>query len=267
MRRSMLAGVVVAVVALAVMAAVLFVLPGNDDDGTAADGQDEALGSAAADGDGDDGNDSETGEDGGTDAGGQDGAEPSTPPVSGPTTTVAGTPTTIEITTDTVEDDSTDPESDDDEAVDDPEPEPDPDSDDTVPTIPPDTDGPCRLALADLDGQSGVVDLAATGTCAAVGVVVQPVNPRDDLADLRWGRDIEICQRHPAAEAIAVQADTGAGAVDLAGGLSRDPATDDPIEAIVITFADQDSPITGPRPIVICRTAAAELSIVHQPVG
>ena len=70
-----------------------------------------------------------------------------------------------------------------------------------------------------------------------------------------------------ATAAIDVEAITSGGTLDLADGLSRDPSSADPIQAFSITFADQDSPITGPRPIAFCRTSDAELSIVHQPVG
>lgn len=203
--------------------------------------------------------------------------------ISRPTTTIgADDPTTSQrLTTDTVEADSVDPES---ELTETSVPEEssntsstddinssdendDPDPNNTAPTVPPNTDGTCRLVMSDLDGQSGVVDLASVGTCAAVGVTIQSVNPRDDLADVRWGRDIEICRRHPAAEAIDVAAVTAGGSDDLADGMSRNPDQDPAIDAIVITFADLISPITGPRPIATCRTSAAELSIVHQPVG
>ncbi len=206
------------------------------------------------------------------------------PPISGPATTQdPGGPTTaMESTTVTVEANPVDPDVD--EGPDGGNPEggnpeegegseteengnPDvPDPANTVPTIPPDTDGTCRLSMDDLAGRSGVVTLDTTGTCAAVGVVIVGVNPRDDLATTNWGRDIQICTRHPAAEAIAVEAISAGGSDDLADGLSRDPERADAIESIVITFSDQDSPITGPRPIASCRTATAELSIVHQPV-
>lgn len=142
------------------------------------------------------------------------------------------------------------------------------DADTTVPTIPPATDGTCRVNLAALDGRSGVVDLGTAGSCAAVGATIQAVNLRDDLASVRWGRDIQICQRHPAAEAVAVTAEGADGTIDVADGLIRDPGDDaTQIETIVITFRDQQTPVVSPRPIAVCRTDAAELSIVHRPTG
>ncbi|MEM9562309.1 MAG: hypothetical protein AAGA93_06835 [Actinomycetota bacterium] len=139
----------------------------------------------------------------------------------------------------------------------------------TAPTIPPPTDGACQVTTGALDGQSGVVELGGAGACGSVGATIVGVNPRDDLTGVRWGRDIRVCQRHPAADGIRVEAVTGGGTLEVDSGLSRTDAeaTSAPIEALVVTFSDEASPVTGPRPIAICRTSTAELSIVHRPTG
>ncbi len=139
----------------------------------------------------------------------------------------------------------------------------------TTPTTPAPTDGTCRVATGALDGRSGVVELGRDGACGAVQATIVGVNPRNDLTDVRWGRDIRVCQRHPAADAIRVEAVTGGGTIDLDEGLSRTDAdgVSAPIEALVVTFRDESSPVTGPRPIATCRTSTAELSIIHRPSG
>ncbi|MEL6982313.1 MAG: hypothetical protein AAFO29_07815, partial [Actinomycetota bacterium] len=112
-----------------------------------------------------------------------------------------------------------------------------------------------------------VVELGTDGACGALSATIQAVNPRDDLAGSDWARDIRVCQRHPAAGEVAIQIRTGAETIELTEGWSRsaEEAAADPIEAITITFSNQATPETGPRPVVLCRTDTAELSIVHRP--
>lgn len=250
---AVLAGVLVA--AALVGLAVVLVNRTNDD----VAGSDPALESAS-----DTSSAASDGDSRGVGAGSPDDGD-----ATGPVTTI-GAAATIELTTDTIEAD--------DETTDDPtDGDLDPDdgdgrgagAPDTVPTIPPSTTGTCRITIGRFDGQAGVVELGADGACGALSATIQAVNPRDDQAATDWGRQIRVCQRHPAATAVEVAVTTGGGTVPLTGGLSRTTAEAeaDPIEAITITFADQDTPQTGPRPVALCRTDAAELSIVHRPAG
>ena len=251
-----------AVAILAVVVGVVLVAGADGDDDTRATG---ALGSAAAEADGGpvdgaagEGGTTVTMSDGGTTVPVSDGR--TGPVISGPST--SGSTTTIGSTVDTVEADETTPDSTDgDSGTDGGEP------DDTVPTVPEPTSGTCALTVADLNGRSGPIEPSTGGACDAVGLTIQAVNPRDDLTALDWGREIRVCQRHPAASAIGVEVASAAGTTDLADGLSRSPdeAAADPLRSITIRFDDQAAPLTGPRPIASCRTAEAELSIVHRP--
>lgn len=173
-------------------------------------------------------------------------------------------PPTLDVTTDTVEADEApvpvDAENQDD------------DSEapfDTQPTIPPATAGSCEITAAALAGRIGPVELGDEGACGDIGATIQPVVPQDDLADTDWGRDLRVCEKHPAAEGITVTVITGGGAIELAPNLSRggDEGAANPIDAIDIAFGDGVTGGTSPRPIVVCRTASAELSIVHHPTG
>ena len=188
------------------------------------------------------------------------------PVISSPASSTGST-TSIEITDVTVEPDVTTPDPE--PGSDDGETGTDGASDETVPTVPAATSGTCAVTMADLDGRSGPVEPASGGACDAVGLTIQAVNPRNDLASVDWGREIRICQRHPAATAIGVDVTSASGTTDLADGLSRAPdeAAADPIASITIRFDGQATPLTGPRPIASCRTAEAELSIVHRPVS
>ena len=114
-----------------------------------------------------------------------------------------------------------------------------------------------------------MVELGAAGTCGALSATIQAVNPRDDLAGIDWGRDIRVCQRHPAAGEVEIGIRTGSGTVDLTEGWSRsaEEAAADPVQAITIRFRNRATPETGPRPVALCRTDTAELSIVHRPAG
>lgn len=170
-----------------------------------------------------------------------------------------------EVTTDTVEVDESpvplDPESQED------------DSEapfDTQPTVPPPTTGHCEITVAALTGQIGPIELGDDGgACGDIGATIQPVVPQDDLADTDWGRDLRVCEKHPAAEGITVTVLSGGGAIELAPNLSRtaDEGAADPIVAVDIAFGEGVSGGTSPRPIVVCRTTDAELSIVHHPTG
>lgn len=135
------------------------------------------------------------------------------------------------------------------------------------PTVPPPTDGACRVAMADLAGLAGTFDVVGGGACPALSATIQAVNPRDDLADTDWGRDIRVCQRHPAASGIGVTVASTRGTTTVEDGITRSPdeGSADPIVTIEVAFADQPTPLTGPRPILTCRTSNAELSIVHRP--
>lgn len=174
----------------------------------------------------------------------------------------SGSTTTTSVVDDTVEADESPSPDETTEPVD-----PGDDPDETAPTTPAPTTGTCRITMAELVGQAGTIEVGSGGTCDVVGATIQPVNPRDDLSDVDWGRDIRVCQRHPAATEIGVAIASGGDTVELDGGLSRsdEEAEADPLVAIELTFANQDTPETGPRPILVCRTAGAELSVVHRP--
>lgn len=185
---------------------------------------------------------------------------------SGPgSTTGDGGTTTIGTTDETVEADETTDE------PNDVDPNPgDPDDEGMggpVPTPPPPTSGTCSVATDRLDGRAGVVDLGTAGACGAVTATIEAVNPRDDLSGSDWARDIRVCQRHPAATAVRIVVTTGTEAVELTEGWSRSAteATADPVQSIAVIFDDQDTPVTGPRPIATCRTDDAEVSLVHRP--
>lgn len=137
----------------------------------------------------------------------------------------------------------------------------------TPSTTPAPTTGTCQIPAGGFDGRAGAIDLGIDGACGALSATVQAVNPRDDLADTDWGRDIRVCQRHPAAGEVEIGIRTGSETIDLTEGWSRSAAeaAADPVRSITIEFSDQATPETGPRPVVLCRTDDAELSIVHRP--
>lgn len=137
----------------------------------------------------------------------------------------------------------------------------------TPSTTPAPTTGTCQIPAGGFDGRAGVIDLGIDGACGALSATVEAVNPRDDLADTDWGRDIRVCQRHPAAGEVEIGIRTGSETIDLTEGWSRSAAeaAADPVQSITIEFSDQATPETGPRPVVLCRTDDAELSIVHRP--
>jgi len=136
-----------------------------------------------------------------------------------------------------------------------------------APTSPAPTSGTCSVASDRLDGRAGVVDLGTAGACGAVSATIEAVNPRDDLTGSDWARDIRVCQRHPAATAVRIVVTTANETVELTEGWSRSAAeaAADPVQSIAVIFDDQDTPITGPRPIATCRTDDAEVSLVHRP--
>ncbi len=189
---------------------------------------------------------------------GSSGSGPSSTTGDRATTTIATTGQTVEgdETTDEPDDRDPNPGGPDDEGTGGP-----------APTLPPPTSGTCDVASDRLDGRSGAVDLGTAGACGAVSATIEAVNPRDDLSGSDWARDIRVCQRHPAATEVRIVITTGDGTVELTEGWSRSAAeaAADPIRSITVTFNDQDTPLTSPRPLATCRTDDAEVALVHRP--
>lgn len=242
------------------------------DDGDPADGTDPAGATAAGPtttGTGAAADTASSGQDdpAGTPTSGQDGSANGSP------TSGGGTTTTIDATSDTAEADETTEDPDDSDPTADPNGDPNaggtPGPTQTASTLPPPTTGTCQIAAAEFDGRAGVVDLGTDGACGALSATIQAVNPRDDQAASDWGRDIRVCQRHPAAGEVEIGIRTGSETIDLTQGWSRsaEEAAADPIQSITVRFSNQATPETGPRPVALCRTDGAELSIVHRPAG